>query len=195
MADLNLRSKWIDDKTVKVSWNDRHFAEFDRGSGDLHAAIFGICFFAGLFLSLYHRDPTPGIIGTILAFGVCVLYCIPISKTKEITIGADITIFGGNQYRTAEITRFEYGYRFNLTGQVPERDGAGNQVLDPVLVRMWINDRAAVKLSENAWQLQDNHRIRNDLEMALLAVRKSVEKSKHDGKYGRVTSDGIPDYD
>ena len=75
------------------------------------------------------------------------------------------------------------------------RDGQGDPMSDPSLIRMWVKDSYAEDISQNDWQNQVNHKIRDALAKALETVRNMDKQQEHEEKFGKVSDDtGMPDY-
>jgi len=90
---------------------------------------------------------------------------------------------------TNRITRIEYGKRSQWTGYNPPN------LIDPTEIRVWIDDDTSHVVSTNNWQPQVNHRIRNALEKALLAVRAEKNKTAQVRQsHGRANEYGMPNY-
>lgn len=195
MAELNLRTTQVDNDNIQVSWNDIVLPEFEGINGTLWGLIAGVGVIFGLIFSVGFETVVPGVIGVLIFIFSLIMFKSSRSVQKQITIGSEITAYEGRRYPTQQITRFDYGLRSQLTGRRPVKDGKGNEMADPMLIRMWLDDSSPITLSTNNWQNQVNHEIRDELEKALLTMRRSSAEAEREQKYGRVTSDGIPDYD
>lgn len=183
---------------LKVSWKDSIHPEY----GPIEGVVYGLLFFGFFIIAaiMIVRSISFGSLFGILywaAFIVLIWWLVKPSSSKKMKVifGEDKTIAGDWTVDTAHITRFDYGLESQLLGARPALTFLGKEKPDPHLVRMWIDDVSPIVVSRNRWTLPVNHQIRDALEKTLRTVREGVAEAEHDRTYGKVTDDGIPDYD
>lgn len=194
--NLNLDANWLDDETLRVSWLDVK-ANDNNILLTVFVPLIGVCmFFYGMFVVITGGGFGLFIFGILFTIGA--IFWSRIGSTSvenHVDFTAQTVRHGGRTYPTNDITRFEYGVRSALTGQAPMRDGQGDPMSDPSLIRMWVKDSYAEDISQNAWQNQVNHKIRDALAKALETVRNMDKQQEHEEKFGKVSDDtGMPEY-
>ena len=195
MAELNLRSTEDKDGNIRVSWNDLKFSKSAQGGLTVSNIIFAggaIISMIGAFiggLNSNFDEATSFFIATVI---FTFLYIGNVlwkrSEPNSVTFNAAEVTWGHTRIPINEVTRFEYGHREQLTGAM--REGQ-----NPMLIRLWVNDKKPISISGNNWQNQVNHEIRDALDSALQKVRKGNHESIRDERYGRIEEDGLPNYD
>ena len=179
---LNLKVDRHGDQQIVVSWDDLVSAQFSNSAGNLYGLLAGAVALGCLFLSLATMNPIWMLVAIVAVIVILILFkrSKPVRNTVEFT--PQYVANKGRRYPTDEVTRIEYGLRSQLTGQEPAKDGHGNPMADPYIIRLWLNDTSAVTLSENNWQSQVNHEIRGHLDAALIAMKKGVQQRAHEEK-------------
>lgn len=189
--NLNLKARWVDDDTIRVTWTDV------KANDQMTAvAVFGgLAMVVGFVVSLLNNSFGGGAVSLIAGFVFLIWWRSGShSVENQVDFTADTVTHQGRKYPTKEITRFEYGLTTALTGTSVKRDGKGNALSDPTLIRMWINDARAVEISSNNWQNQVNHEIRDQLSAALRTIREDQTKREQEAEHGKVGDLGMPDY-
>ena len=189
--DLKLKVERIDDdRKVRVSWID-----LQKLTQQTMLFIFIIISNIGigvLFTATGVKTPVdegalvPFFVGVILLFHVLFLPFYKIQKPNSVTFAPDTIHHNGKYFKTDYVTRFDYGRKSALTG--------AQNLNDPHLIRMWLNDAAPYTISENTWQLQVCHEIRHALDEALVTVRKAAVEDEQAATYGPQDDKGMPDY-
>lgn len=190
MAELNLRTDWIADDVVKVEWNDTWKVSSSNGAMALAViAAFGV-FVVAAFLSLSTGGMGFFVIGFPLALGIA-LFAIYASFTNAQSLAVDPEGLhkDGQTFPLQDISRIEYGARSKWTGNTPQQGQS-----DPTQIRLWLRDSANHVLSENNWETQINHRIRDEIDAAILAIRKMDAEERHEEEHGKAGDFGMPDY-
>ena len=193
---LNLSSDWLDSGTLRVSWTDTKANDNNLLLTMVIPLICACIFFFGIFLFITGGTGWFIVIGFILIF-VSIFWSRggSISYPNHVDFSPTAIKHGGRTFSTHEVTRFEYGLRTSLTGAGPMRDGQGQPMSDPTIIRMWIGDSDSYDISQNNWQVQVNHKIRDALSRALETVRDLDKKKEHEAQFGKVADDtGMPDY-
>ena len=195
MAELNLRSIEDKDGNIRVSWNDLKFSKSAQGGLTVPNIIFGggaLISMIGAFVNGLNSDfdgATSLFIATVF---FTFLYIGNVlwkrSEPNSVLFSSKEVIWKNIKIPVNEVTRFEYGHREQLTGAM--REGQ-----NPMLVRLWVNDKKPISISGNNWQNQVNHEIRDALDSALQKVRKGNHEASQDERYGRIEEDGLPNYD
>ena len=186
--DLNLNLEWVKRGVVRVSWTDTYLVEFQRGMHSLYvaaASTWGIVFIL-MALSI-------GLGSILIGFAGlgAILFALKLTRTRPNAVTISATTFKARMWSvpTNRITRIEYGKRSQWTGYNPPN------LIDPTEIRVWIDDDTSHVVSTNNWQPQVNHRIRNALEKALLAVRAEKNKTAQVRQsHGRTNEYGMPNY-
>jgi hypothetical protein len=189
--ELNLEFTRLPDGGVKVTWQDPVLAEFSRLKSEVYAAVFGLGSIAFLlmgFVSMWFL-----LVSLLWMFGGIIMFKTARMEQRAVTFTPSEIIHEGRSYPTEQITRFEYGSRHALTGQAPVQ-GKDGPAADPNLIRMWLNDSSPIELSQNNWQTQVNHQIRDALDRALTAVRQEQVEAERVATYGQQDDKGMPDY-
>ncbi|SFL44109.1 hypothetical protein [Shimia haliotis] len=192
---LNLSATWHDD-TLRVAWNDVKANDQNKSI----QWVIGLVWFPLFLVSMFTAVSGGGFafMGILMvALIVTVIWFRSGSTTvpNHVNFGTQAVTFKGRNYATTEITRFDYGVKSQLTGITPQKDGNGNSMSDPSLIRMWINDSAPVTISENNWSFDVCHEIRDALAKALDAIRNVEKKQSQEKEFGEVNGDfGMPDY-
>jgi len=198
---LNLKSKWVDDDTIAVSWVDVKIKErkpnFFKDALIVIVAV-GVFIFT-LFIALTELNFLLIILYILGLFGYIIVSAMPQTVPNLVTFGKDETTHNGRKFPTANITRFEMGSELALLGSVTTKPLIGEKGKDheanQTLVRMWVDDVTAYDLSKNSWQQPENHQIRDALAKALDAVRNRNKQEEHEEKFGKVSNDtGMPEY-
>ena len=191
MPKLNLKTEWIDEQTVKVSWRDADRHELYRHRGDMIAIVafvwFSFCFYNGL--SSADLIWLPWGIGGV--FAALIFFKMGFSRANEISITKDHFIAQGLRYKTENITRIAFGSRQSFTGSTPYK-----LHLDATEIRAWINDNTSFVISANSWDNLVNTQIRNEIDTALQAIRKPEIEPVKDAAISPPKQDnfGLPDY-
>lgn len=192
---LNLKAVWLDDDTLRISWIDVIANDTNKAAAIIIPIVAFVVFIYSSFLAISGRGFT--LMGlTLVSLFVFVIWFRngTTSTPNHVDFTAKQIKHNGRTFQTNEVTRFDYGITSSLTGITPARDGNGNSMSDPFLVRMWVNDAYPHKVSSNNWEMQVNHQIRDALSQALDAVRDRSKKQKTEEEFGAVGDDGMPDY-
>lgn len=193
---LNLKADWINEETLRISWMDVKANDNNKAAMIILPIVIFVLFIvsAGVALS----DGGFGFMGLVLIGTLVSVTWFRSGSTSvpnHIDFSAKDISHKGQKFPTHEVSRFEYGLKSALTGVTPPRDGNGNSMSDPLLIRMWINDAFPHEISSNNWQVQINHEIRDALAKALDAVRNVEKKQSQAKEFGEVNGDfGMPDY-
>lgn len=191
---LNLNAKWTGD-TLRISWNDVKANDQNKAAAIIMPiAIFVLFIWSG---GVALTDGGFGFMGLVLVGSlVAVIWYRSGSTTvpNHVDFTAKSITFRGRKYQTTSITRFDYGVKSQLTGITPQKDGNGNAMSDPTLVRMWVNDSAPVTISENNWSFDVCHEIRDALDQALTKVRTDQKEAVKEALFGKSGEFGVPDY-
>jgi hypothetical protein len=194
--DLNLDATWVDSENLRVSWTDVQANDNNKAMSIILPIVIFVFVLIGIFNGI--SGGGFGMMGFALLFAFGSVFWFrsgSTSKPNQITFNAKTISHQGLEFPTAQVTRFEYGSKSQLTGWKPMKDGKGNPMSDPTLIRMWVNDSSAHTISENNWQTQVNHKIRDTLDKALIAVRDVQKKEAHEAEFGDTSGDfGMPDY-
>lgn len=195
--NLDLKMERIDQDTIRVSWNDTN-----PNPWVMFVFIAVLIFMLIVFVAI--GAPTEsGLLGfvgltvimTILWFIIKRkpqlrrIFALSHTKPNVVEFGRTTTIHGSSSIPTDEITRFEYGLKSQLIGVRPVESEN-----DPMVIRMWLNDSKAYDFSENNWQTQLNHEIRDTLALALKAVRNIEKQEFHEAEFGKTGDFGMPEY-
>lgn len=200
-ADLKLKSEWVDDYTIAVSWVDVIIKE--RKGNFIKDTIFVIAslgfFLFALFAIISEVNFLPLIVWLLFFVAYVFLGARRSTVSNIVEIGKTETRHDGHIFPTARITRFEIGSESALLGEVTTKPLIGergkNQEAEQTLIRMWVDDVTAYDLSKNSWQTPVNHRVRDALAKALEAVRDLDKQQEHEAEFGKVADDtGMPDY-
>lgn len=164
----------------RISWNDYRPSRLDalKNRKPLFYSLIALTIVA----------PPIGLVALVIAY-----YSVSRLFSNIVEITPSIIRHESLEFQTDLITRFEYGAKSQLAG-VPPKTVNGMVQADLTLVRMWVEDNRAYTISENHWQHQDNHQIRDTLDRALTAVRKGQAEAAHVEKYGVQDDKGMPDY-
>lgn len=189
MAELSLRTDWMAGDVVKVSWNDTK-----RRAGTSGGQAIGALGALGIF-----------IVGVIAAFSIglgafliCMIGAVAFviwmatgsySVPNSIAVDPDGLHQDGHVFPLDMISRLEYSRKSQWTGNKTP-DGQS----DPTQIRIWLNDSANHVLSENNWETQINHRIRDEIDAAILAIRKLDAEERHEEQHGKTGDFGMPEY-
>jgi len=195
--DLNLKVDRQNDGSIHVSWNDAV-----EGAAPKWHAIIGFSGIGLFFFALIFSGPLTPIVGDSHAgtvfFGMCVvagiggfLWLLLSSNTSypvsnKVIITAAAFIHNNTPYPTTNITRIEYGDKKTLTG-------TSDPKVTNSLIRIWIDDNSAHVISENNWENQVSHQIRDTLAKALDEVRKGQADQNHETTHGKQSDFGMPD--
>lgn len=189
--ELNLSVTRLDPNTIQVSWQDPVLAEFSSGKSNAYGGVVGIGALVLLFMGFANLWFV--VLALVWTIGGVIMFKTARMEQRSVTFTPSSVIHEGSSYPTEQVTRFEYGSRHALTGQAPLQTKHGSAA-DPTLIRMWINDAYPVKISENNWQSQVNHEIRDALDRALTAVRQEQVEAQQVATYGRQDDKGMPEY-
>lgn len=197
-TELKLQIHEQSDGALKVSWND--IEELTKHPPKKEMCIFGGLLVFCIFSMI--QDPTKYVESESLSFfisGVAVLGGLSsiiwvlslrhrrISLPNEVLISRRLLTHKGRDIEMKKITRFDYGKKDELTGSKGDDNNH--------LIRVWVEDSYCEILAENLWDSSINHQIRDALDKAWREVKGGSESAEHEAKYGKVTDDGIPDYD
>lgn len=192
---LNLRVKWTGE-AVRVSWNDVK-ANDQNIAAAIILPIAMLAFFILSAITAFNGGGF-GFMGLVIVGSlVGAIWFRGGTSTQEnfVDFTDNEVIHKKKGFPISEVTRFEYGVKSALTGITPAKDGNGNHMSDPMLIRMWINDASAYEISSNNWEIVANHEIRDMLEKTLIAVRDQQKQQEHEEEFGKVDNDtGMPDY-
>lgn len=189
--DLNLQFTNEGENNVTVSWTDLDLPEFHRGQSNLFGGVVGVG--AIVFVLMGIGNLWFLLVAIVWTVGGIIMFKSTNAKPNSVTFSPESVTVKGRQYPTDQVTRFEYGLRSQLTGQVPQQNQHG-PMADPMLIRMWINDSSSVEVSLNNWQNQVNHEIRSALDETLIAVRKKLSEEKQEAVHGKTGDFGMPEY-
>lgn len=185
------------DGSITVSWDDRRKMRMYKGR--IYAIVYTF-FFSALAVGIYFNVVVSG--GGILAL-LYIIVAAPVMwmsfyifwrhrnvvRFTETQMDAD-----GQSYPIGDITRFEYAMRSEVTGGPVAHPSDSLKMIDPVVIRAWVNDRRAITIAENTWPLETNHEIRATLEDALHAMRKQRNAAKRGGSSSHGRSTNRPKY-
>lgn len=189
MAELNLQTDWMADDVVKVSWNDT--MKRTGTSGGQAAGAFGVLgFFIVGVIAAFSMGLGVFFLCIVGAFGFAI-WMLTSSRVvpNSIAVDPDGLHQDGRVFRLGDISRIEYASKSKWTGN-PPKEGQG----DPTQIRLWLNDSANHVLSENNWEIQINHRIRDEIDAAILAIRKMEAEERHEAEHGKQGEFGMPEY-
>lgn len=189
MAELNLKTEWIAEDVVKISWNDAwHIGQSETAGG---AALIGVLaiFGVGVFFAL-NGAMLVLLLSVILCFGLAIFLSTH-SFTFVNSLAVDLDGLHQDEcfFPLDDISRIEYSPKSQWTGNQPQ---AGKK--DPTQIRLWLHDHASFVLSENNWETQVNHRIRHAIEAAINDIRKMDNEDRRFEEHGTENQYGIPDY-
>ena len=189
---LKLKSKWLDEETLRVSWVDVKANDNNLWLSMVIPLIFAGVFVYGIFLMIANTTFSMLAVGMVGLFISITWAQLGSTKSRNhVDFSADAIEHEGRKFSTAKITRFEYGLRSTLTGS----GGQSSPMSDPNIIRMWIEDTRPHYISKNKWQNQVNHEIHSALTKALEAVRDLDKRQEHEAEFGKVDGDtGMPDY-
>lgn len=191
--ELNLEFTRLPDGGVKVTWQDPVLAEFSNTNSNIAALLFGGTFLVCLIIGLASMSFTPTLFGAVILIGGLIWFKTARMVQRVVTFTPSKVIHEGRSYPTEQVTRFDYGLRYALTGVAPAQN-KDTTAVDPMLIRMWLNDASPIELSQNNWQTQVNHEIRDALDRALTAVRQEQVEAERVATYGQQDDKGMPDY-
>lgn len=187
---LDLSANWIDDKTLRIAWNDVKANDQNGIAGGIIPITGLLIMFAGFFISFFIA-----FLGlAILIAGAIWFRAGSTTVRNHVDFSAENITFNERRYSTTSITRFDYGVKSHLTGIAPKKDGNGNSMSDPTMIRMWVNDSAPVTISENNWSFEVCHEIRDALDQALQKVRADEKEATKEATFGKSGDFGVPDY-
>jgi len=185
--DLNLKHEWTASGVAKVSWTDTYLPEFESGAQALYVSAAGIWVIVFLFMTF--SGGLGFVLVAIIGFtGILTALKMTRTRPNSVTISSAVFKAGDFSVATNRVTRIDYGQRSQWTGYKPQ------DTMDPMEIRVWIDDDANHVISTNSWQPQVNLRIRNALEKALLAVRAEKNEAVRAKASGPANEYGIPDY-
>lgn len=170
MADLKLKSEWVDKKTIRVSWNDLRRFDFDKKSGNTFGIIATLIFIFSIIGGLSKQDLSVGVFGLVVVIIMVFVFRMNRIKKQNIIIKKEYILFEGSKYQTSHISRVAIAKRSEITGNIPH----SNQT-DPMEIRIWFNDEYSIVVSENCWQNQINIQIRNNIDRSIQSVLKKSE--------------------
>lgn len=140
----------------------------------------------------------------VYGIGIAVLIALLIGRMgrKSVFFDDRTVIFGrekiwarGHWYEGATVTRFELTTQSSTTGNTPKKTREGRVMIDPYVIRMWVNDSHATTVATNAWTMDVNHKIRDTLEKTWLAWKDQHSKKDEQEEFGDVSTEtGMPDY-
>lgn len=192
--ELNLKST-PSGGGVRVSWDDNKANDTKKGA-DWAVSITVLASWLILgFIAIAATSGWPILLSLIISGGAIFWYqkgSYTVSNAVEFT--PDTITHQGRSFPTKQVTRFDYGLKSALTGVQPARAKNGNTASDPTIIRIWIDDAEAYTISENNWQTQVNHKIRDALAAGLDAVRKDQAAQEKADKFGDQGDLGMPDY-
>jgi hypothetical protein len=198
---LNMDVDRRDDGSLHISWNDAVRGVFPKREVTIFVSFLGTFILASIFarevsdgLRTMGRDAPEIIFGLFIIGGTIISGLWMLSamfgsrpRPNSVTISDHTFLHNGITYPTANITRIEYGKKAALTGSQSDNEHGS-------LIRIWIDDNSAHIISDNNWQDQINHQIRDTLARALDSVRKDKAKANKAEKYGDQGDLGMPDY-
>lgn len=192
---LDLKGDWINDTTLRIAWNDVKANDQNKAV----PWIIGLGWFPLFLFSMYNAISGGGfaLMGILLVALVVIIFWYRGGSTtvpNHMDFSAQKVTVNGRDYQTPTITRFDYGVKSQLTGITPQKDGNGNSLSDPTLIRMWVNDSAPVTISENNWAFDVCHEIRDALDQALQKVRADEKETAKEAEFGKTGDFGVPDY-
>lgn len=191
--ELNLEFTQLPDGGIRVTWQDPVLAEFSNAKSNMGALVVGGGALVWFIVTLATFNLIWVLVAIVWTFGGMFLFGRERMVQRSVTFTPSNVIHEGRSYPTEEITRFEYGLRYALTGVAPARNEHTTAV-DPMLIRMWLNDAKPIELSQNNWQTQVNHEIRDALDRALTAVRQEQVEAERVATYGQQDDKGMPEY-
>lgn len=191
--ELNLEFTRLPDGGVKVTWQDPVLAEFSNANSNIAALLIGGGGIVWLIVTLATFNLIWLLVMFAWAIGGLIIFKTTRMVQRVVTFTPSKVIHEGRSYPTEQVTRFDYGLRYALTGVAPARNEHTTAV-DPMLIRMWLNDASPIELSQNNWQTQVNHEIRDALDRALTAVRQEQVEAERVATYGQQDDKGMPDY-
>lgn len=196
MASLGLDAKWINDATLRITWNDVKANHQKTAVGVLIGIIGAAGFVVSLFVTIASGNFTLmglviiGVIASVLWWRVGTS-----STPNAVEFTAETITVQNKKYPTPRVTRFDFGAKSQLTGMKPKRDGHGNDLSDPTMIRMWVDDSVPITVSENNWSFDTCHTIRDALDRALQQVREGEKAAAKEAKFGKDGGKfGVPDY-
>lgn len=183
---------------IKVSWNDVVANDQSKSAGILIPIVAFVAFIlAGGMILGGNAGGGFALLGMVLVGTIVGAIWFRAGSTtvrNSMTFSAEKVSHKGRSYPTDRVTRFEYGMKSNLTGITPKKDGHGDSMSDPVMIRMWVDDSAPITITENNWEFGINHEIRDTLDNALKTVRQHNKQKQHEKEYGKTGDFGMPDY-
>ncbi|WP_367582067.1 hypothetical protein [Sulfitobacter pontiacus] len=185
---LDLHHKWISSDTARVSWNDA-YPVWNNKPVTITLAVLGtLGMSAAPFILLGWSAPYFWASAILGILGLACLKIIFHTYSKPNTVEVSATRFrhGKIDLNRAVISRVEYGPRSQWTG---DRDK-----LDPMEIRVWMNDRQFHVVSTNMWQPQINHQIAGAIEDAFKATAERAHTVERHATHGTENEYGIPDY-
>lgn len=187
IPQLRLKVKKLDyNDGVCVSWNDLKFNKIGQGI----SAVFSLMGFVSVFM-VFQSDMTIWYAGAVMFPLLSIMnFNVQAGRNTKVFFTRKGVEFRGEVYTSGEVTRFDYGKMSDLSGNKPLEGEP-----DPSILRMWVNDSYAVILGENKWDLATNHMIRDCLDKALREFAASASRMDLENQYGKVSDDGLPDYD
>ena len=155
--DLNLTAKWINDATLRIAWNDVKSNDQKQAMQWVLSLVWLAFFLLSIFTVL--NDGGFALFGLVcIAFiAMMVWYFGSTTVPNHVDFSIQSVTFQDRNYPTASVTRFDYGVKSQLTGIMPQKDGNGNSMSDPSMIRMWIDDSAPVTISESKWSFEVCH--------------------------------------
>ena len=186
--DLNLKLEWVSADAARVSWNDAYPMWNNRVATVALAAVGTISMAVAPFLvfgwtaAFFWAAAIAGVGGYACFLVIFRTY----SKPNAIEVTATKFCHGNIELDRATISRVEYGPRSQWTG---DRDK-----LDPMEIRIWLNDRRFHVVSTNTWQPQVNHEIAGAIEDAFKVTVERIRKVERQAQHGTENEYGMPDY-
>lgn len=191
---LNLNATWHDD-TLRIAWNDVKANDQNKSIQWIIGLVWFPLFLVSMFTAVSGGGfAFMGILMVVLIVMVVWFRSGSTTVPNHVDFSTQTITFKGRNYATTDITRFDYGVKSQLTGITPQKDGNGNLMSDPTLIRMWVNDSAPVTISENNWSFDVCHEIRDALDQALQKVRADEKEAAKEDKFGKTGDFGVPDY-
>lgn len=193
--ELGLEPTWINDDTLRISWNDVKANDQNKSI----QWIIGLVWFPLFLFSGYIGISGGGFALMGILFVALIVMAVwfrsgSTTVPNHVDFSAEKITFKGRDFATSRVTRFDYGPKSQLTGITPQKDGHGNSMSDPTLIRMWVDDSAPVTVSENNWTYDVCHQIRDVLDQALQKVRADEKEAAKEAKFGKQGNFGVPDY-
>lgn len=192
---LNLEAKWINDATLRISWDDVKANDQNKSMQWIVALIFFPLFLLSMFTAV--SGGGFGFMGLmfVILIGMALWFTGSSTVPNHVDFSTQSVTVQGQSYPTSSITRFDYGVKSQLTGIMPQKDGNGNSFSDPTMIRMWIDDSMPVTISENRWAYNVCHEIRDALDRALQRVRSDEKEATRTAEFGDTSGEfGMPDY-